>query len=89
MPVLIYSALRVLLLVVVLGALWLIGLRHWLALAGFAAVIAAALSYLMLPRQREASARYLADRAAARRRAGEDEEFEDSVTEGLPPESGS
>lgn len=81
MPVLVYSLLRLLLIVVVLGALWLLGLRHWLALAGFAAIIGAALSYLMLSRQRDASARYLAERAEARRRAGDDEEFEDAVTE--------
>lgn len=85
MPLLVYSLLRLLLIAVVLGALWLIGLRHWLALAGFAVVIGAALSYLMLPRQRDAAASYLAARAAARKSAGEDEEFEDAVTDGRPP----
>lgn len=65
MPVLTYSLLRLALLAAALVALWRAGMGGWL-LPLVAVVVAWALSYLFLARQRDAAARWLADRAAAR-----------------------
>jgi len=69
-PVVVYSVLRLLLLAVALGALWLAGMRGWL-LVLVAAVVALMLSYLTLNKPREAASRYLAARSEHRARTGE------------------
>lgn len=84
MPVVTFSLLRLGLLAVSLGALWLVGLRDWL-LVVVATVVALALSYLFLARQRDAAARYLAERSERRkaeraeRAVGPDEAAEDTL----------
>ncbi|TQL03293.1 DUF4229 domain-containing protein [Cellulomonas sp. SLBN-39] len=69
MPVVVWSALRLLLLLVTTGVLWAAGMRSWLAPV-VGAFLAWALSYVLLQRPRDAAARYLADRAAERAAAG-------------------
>ncbi len=81
MPLLTYSLLRLLLLAAAVGGLWLVGVRHWAVLMGFGVVIAAALSYLLLRRQRDATTAYLASRAHERQAAGVDEAVEDEAAE--------
>jgi len=68
-PVVLYSLLRIALFLAATGVLWWAGMRSWLAPL-LAAVIAFALSYVLLPRQRDAAARELARRADARRTGG-------------------
>ncbi|GAA4628278.1 hypothetical protein GCM10023113_32480 [Cellulomonas oligotrophica] len=68
-PVVVWSALRLLLLLVTTGVLWAAGMRSWLAPV-VGAFLAWALSYVLLQRPRDAAARYLADRAAERAAAG-------------------
>jgi len=80
-PLLTYSLLRLALLAAAVGVLWLVGVRHWLPLMGFGVVIAAALSYLLLRRQRDATTVYLARRAQERKAAGVDEAVEDEAVE--------
>ena len=75
-----YSALRIALVLASVGVLWLVGVRHWLLLVGFGVVIGAALSYLLLSRQRDAAVGYLQARSERRKAAGEDEEVEDHLT---------
>ena len=70
MPVVVYSVLRLLLLAVALGALWLAGMRGWL-LVLVAAAVALMLSYLTLNKPRGAASRYLAERSERRARTGE------------------
>ncbi|MDQ2623766.1 MAG: DUF4229 domain-containing protein [Actinomycetota bacterium] len=79
MPLLTYSLWRLGLLLATLGALWLVGVRQWWWLVGFGVLIAAALSYLLLSKQRDATTAYLAGRAAERKAAGEDETVEDEL----------
>ncbi|WP_125773416.1 DUF4229 domain-containing protein [Antribacter gilvus] len=62
MPLLVYSLLRVGLFAVLVLALYWVGLRDWL-LVLVAAVLAFALSYLLLRGPRDASARWLAERS--------------------------
>lgn len=69
MPLLVYAVLRAALLVLVLVALWAVGFRWWL-LVLLGVVIAWGLSYVLLTRQRDAAAAWLADRAQARRASG-------------------
>lgn len=69
MPLVVFSALRVGLLLVAVALLWLVGMRDWL-LVVVAAVIAWAVSYAVLGRQRDAAALWLADRTARRARSG-------------------
>lgn len=69
MPLLVYSVLRLGLFGVALITLAWAGMRDWLLIL-VAAVVAWALSYVLLNRQRDAAAQWLADRAAGRRRAG-------------------
>lgn len=85
MPLVLYTALRLLLFVVVLGVGYLVGLRYWL-LVVVAAVVALAVSYLALRRQRDAAAVWLAQRAERRRTAvarevDEDAAYEDAVVD--------
>ena len=80
MPLVTYSLWRLGILAATLGVLWLVGVRYWLPLMGFGVLIAAALAYLMLAKQREATTEYLAARAAVRARAGVDEEVEDEAS---------
>jgi len=86
-PLLTYSLLRLVLFVAAVGVLWLAGLRHWALLTGFGVVIAAALSYLFLAKQRDATTAWLAGRARARAAergvAGEDEAVEDAAVDGM------
>ncbi len=70
MPVLVYSALRLLLFAVALVALAWAGMGSWL-LVLVAAVTAFLLSQLLLKRQRDAAGRYLQERAERRKVAGE------------------
>lgn len=86
MPVVVYSLLRALIFLAATGVLWWVGMRSWLApLVG--AVIAWALSYVLLPKQRDAAARHVAARAQQRAagrvsRADEDAAAEDAAAEG-------
>jgi len=82
-PFVTYSVLRLGLVAATIAVLWLVGVRHWLALTGFGVVIGAALAYLLLPRQRDAAVAYLAERSQRRKVAGEDEEVEDALVEGV------
>ncbi|WP_223145102.1 DUF4229 domain-containing protein [Actinotalea subterranea] len=68
MPLVVYSALRLGLFAAALGALWWVGLGGWL-LVVVAAVVAWALSYVLLAGPRDAAALWLAGRAE-RRAAG-------------------
>lgn len=61
MPVLVYSLLRILLIVAAGGGLYLAGLRGWL-LVVVAVLVGAGLSYVLLDKQRRASAEWLAAR---------------------------
>ncbi|MBF0686523.1 MAG: DUF4229 domain-containing protein [Cellulomonas sp.] len=88
MPVVIYSLLRAALFLAATGLLWWAGMQSWLAPV-LAAVIAWGLSYVLLPRQRDAAALHLAQRGEQRRargglagRAREDAEAEDAATGG-------
>jgi Protein of unknown function (DUF4229) len=87
-PVVIYSLLRAALFLAATGLLWWAGMQSWLAPV-LAAVIAWGLSYVLLPRQRDAAALHLARRAEERRalgglgaRARQDAEAEDAATGG-------
>ena len=70
MPLVVYSVLRLALFGVCLGLLWWAGLRSWLV-AIVAALLAWALSYVLLNGPRDAAARQLAERAERRRDAGD------------------
>lgn len=69
MPFIIYSALRIALIVVVGVALYLVGMRGWL-LGVVAILVALLVSYLALSRQREAAALYIATRRTRRQTSG-------------------
>jgi uncharacterized membrane protein len=82
-----YTLWRVLLFVVAFGVGYLAGLRGWL-LVVVAAVVALAVSYLALRRQRDAAALWLAERAQRRKAAvgrsratDEDAAYEDAVVD--------
>jgi hypothetical protein len=68
-PLVLYSALRVALLALALLGLWAVGLRDWLLVA-VAAAVSAAGAYVLLTRQRDAAALWIARRAEQRRAAG-------------------
>lgn len=70
MPLVVYSALRLALFAAALGVLWWVGMGGWLAVV-VAALIAGAMSYVVLARPRDAAARWLAERAESRRRTGQ------------------
>ncbi|WP_277050958.1 DUF4229 domain-containing protein [Ruania albidiflava] len=61
MPVLVYSLLRILLIVAAGAGLYLAGMRGWL-LVVVAVLVGAGLSYVLLDKQRRASAEWLAAR---------------------------
>lgn len=95
MPFIIYSALRIALIVVVGIVLYLVGMRG--GLLGFAAVLVALLvSYLTLGRQRDAAALYLATRRTRRQTSGvrlnerldRDNADEDEAIDAGTPKSG-
>ncbi len=69
MPLVVYSALRLLLLGLTLLVGWATGLGGWL-LVVVAAFAAWALSYVLLARPRDAAALWLADRSERRRTSG-------------------
>ncbi len=69
MPFIIYSALRIALIVVVGVVLYLVGMRGWL-LGVVAILVALLVSYLALSRQREAAALYIATRRTQRQTSG-------------------
>jgi len=62
-PVVVYSLLRLGAFVLALLGLWLAGMGSWL-LVVVAAVVAAALSYVLFGKQRDAAAAWIADRRA-------------------------
>jgi len=66
MPVIIYSVLRLGLFLAALVGLWLAGMGGWL-LVLVAAVVAWAVSYAVLGRQRDAAALWIAERRGAER----------------------
>ncbi|GIG22201.1 hypothetical protein Cch01nite_29250 [Cellulomonas chitinilytica] len=74
MPLLIYSVLRLALFAACVGLLWWAGMRSWLVVV-VAALVAWALSYVLLRGPRDAAARQLADRAERRRVLGDRERF--------------
>lgn len=86
----IYSVLRLALFAVCLGLLWWAGMRSWLVVV-VAALLAWALSYVLLRGPRDAAALQLAERAERRRaldgrdrfggRAQEDADLEDAADE--------
>lgn len=87
MPVVTYSLLRLAVFVVALVGLWLAGMGSWL-LVVVAAVVAAALSYVLFGKQRAAAAQWLADRRAPgaprfSRAVEEDAAAEDAVADRL------
>jgi len=67
-PILRYTFLRLLVLAAVLGLLWIVGLRGWLLLV-VALVVAALVSFLVLPRQANEAAAVIARRGGRRRKA--------------------
>lgn len=69
MPLLTYSLLRLALLLGALGVLAWAGMGGWL-LVVVAALVAWAISYVLLAGPRDAAARWLADRAERRRASG-------------------
>lgn len=69
MPLVVYSLLRLALLVAALVAGWAVGMRGWL-LVLVATVVAWAVSYLVLNGRRTAAATWLAERAERRRASG-------------------
>jgi hypothetical protein len=81
-PVLIYTGLRLALFVVATALLWAFVVRSWIAPLG-GLVIAWALGYLLLARQRAAATAWLQAREAARgsSRVDEDAAYEDAVDE--------
>lgn len=90
-PVVVYTLLRAALFLAATGLLWWAGMRSWLAPV-VGAVIAWALSYVLLARQRDAAARHLAQRAGTRRSgapAGVDADAaaEDAEAEGRGPQA--
>lgn len=89
MPVAVFTLLRLGLLVVAAAVLYAIGFRSWL-LVLLATVVALALSYLLLGRQRDAAAQHLARRAERRRRRPptEDELAEDAQADHGSPALG-
>ena len=92
MPLVVYSVLRLALFAVVLAGLRGVGMGGWLAVV-IAAFAAWALSYVLLSGPRDGAARWLAERAAARRATGrrfshgaeEDAVAEDAEAAPLPP----
>lgn len=77
MPVVTYSVLRLGLLVVALVGLWLAGMGGWL-LVLVAALVAGALSYVVLGKQRDAAALWLADLRRRPPRRDDDAAAEDA-----------
>lgn len=69
MPFIIYSALRIALIVLVGVVLYLVGMRGWL-LGVVAVLVALLVSYLALSRPREAAALYIANRRTQRQTSG-------------------
>ena len=95
MPVVTYSLLRLGVFLLALLGLWLAGMGSWLLIV-VAALVAAALSYVLFGRQRAAAARWLAERrspAAPRfsRAVLDDAAAEDAIADRLrtdgPPET--
>ncbi|WP_341360236.1 DUF4229 domain-containing protein [Georgenia sp. M64] len=91
MRLVVYSLLRLLMVLAAAGVLYLVGLRSW-ALWAAAIVVAALVSYVVLGRQRAAAAAVLAahdpTRGATDRlaRAGDaDAAYEDAVLDADPP----
>lgn len=92
MPVVTYSLLRLAVFVVALVGLWFAGMGSWL-LVVVAAVVAAALSYVLFGKQRAAAAQWLADRRAPgaprfSRAVEEDAATEDAIADRLHEQEG-
>ncbi len=92
MPILRYTFLRLLVLAAVLGLLWLVGLRGWLLLV-VALVVAALVSFLVLPRQANDAAAVIARRGGRRKATSLDQAIaqdaaeEDALLEGEDPDA--
>lgn len=93
MPFIIYSVLRLALIVAVGFVLYLVGMRGWL-LGVVAVLVALLVSYLALSRQREAAALYIATRRTDRQASGvrlnarldrDNAAEDDAVDGGTPP----
>lgn len=87
MPVVTYSLLRLGVFVLALVGLWFAGMGSWL-LVVVAAVVAAALSYVLFGKQRVAAAQWIADRRAPgaprfSRAVEEDAAAEDAIADRL------
>ncbi len=85
MPVVTYSLLRLGVFVLALVGLWFAGMGSWL-LVVVAAVVAAALSYVLFGKQRVAAAQWLADRRERprfSRAVEEDAAAEDAIADRL------
>lgn len=85
MPVVTYSLLRLAVFALALLGLWLAGMGSWL-LVVVAAVVAAALSYVLLGKQRSAAVAWMADRRSSPRfsRAVQDDaDAEDAIADRL------
>lgn len=83
-----YTLLRVALLLASVAVLYLLGMRSWL-LWGAAIVVAALLSYVLLPRQRDQAALDIARTVERRRsapRRDPDADYEDAAVEGADGE---
>jgi hypothetical protein len=94
MPVVTYSLLRLGLFALALVGLWLAGMGSWL-LVVVATVVSFALSYVVLGRQRDAAARWLAERRTTPERRSrfprgveDDAAHEDAVVERLREDPG-
>lgn len=86
-PVVTYTLWRLGLFAVTLAVLVWVGMGSWLAIV-VAAVIAWALSYVLLGRQRDAAALHLAQRATPGRSAPADAEVEDAALDAAERERG-
>ena len=85
MPVVTYSLLRLAVFALALLGLWLAGMGSWL-LVVVAAVVAAALSYVILGKQRSAAVAWMADRrspARFSRAVQDDADAEDAIADQL------
>ncbi|MEE6282558.1 DUF4229 domain-containing protein [Georgenia sunbinii] len=88
MPVLIYTLLRIAMFVAVYLVLGFVGFRGWLLIV-VAVVVAALLSFLLLPRHANAAAGVIADRVGDRpsridQSIEVDQDVEDAILDGEP-----
>lgn len=83
MPLVTYTLLRLGVFVVALAALWFAGMGSWLLLV-VAAVVAAALSYVLFRKQRDAAVAWLAERRERKEQERQDDAAaEDAIADAL------